>query len=129
MTLAPVHLEDDHVLLEPLHADHAPALEAAAADGELWKLWFTSAPPPGTASDYVAAALAGQATGRMLAFAVRGLAERIARLEAELAPATAGIPSRLILDPAGPIPRVTPLKKPREPHQRMPAYLPQGAGG
>ena len=55
--------------------------------------------------------------------------QRIARLEAELAPATAGIPSRLILDPAGPIPRVTPLKKPREPHQRMPAYLPQGAGG
>ncbi len=71
MTLAPVHLEDDHVLLEPLHADHAPALEAAAADGELWKLWFTSAPPPGTAAGYIDAALAGQATGRMLAFAVR----------------------------------------------------------
>ncbi|MCP1372532.1 GNAT family N-acetyltransferase [Dyella lutea] len=70
-TLAPVHLEDDHVLLEPLHTDHAPALEAAAADGELWKLWFTSAPPPGTSSDYIAAALAGQATGRMLPFAVR----------------------------------------------------------
>ena len=71
MTLAPVHLEDDHVLLEPLHADHAPALEAAAADGELWKLWFTSAPPPGTAASYIATALAGQAEGRMLAFAVR----------------------------------------------------------
>ena len=71
MTLAPVHLEDDHVLLEPLHAAHAPALEAAAADGELWKLWFTSAPPPGTAADYIATALAGQAEGRMLAFAVR----------------------------------------------------------
>jgi len=70
-TLAPVHLEDDHVLLEPLHTDHAPALEAAAADGELWRLWFTSAPPPGTSADYVAAALAGQATGRMLPFAVR----------------------------------------------------------
>lgn len=70
-TLAPVHLEDDHVLLEPLHDDHAPALEAAAADGELWNLWFTSAPPPGTSADYIAAALAGQATGRMLPFAVR----------------------------------------------------------
>jgi RimJ/RimL family protein N-acetyltransferase len=69
--LAPVHLEDDHVLLEPLHAAHAPALEAAAADGELWKLWFTSAPPPGTAASYIATALAGQAEGRMLPFAVR----------------------------------------------------------
>ena len=69
--LAPVHLEDDHVLLEQLHAEHAPALEAAAADGELWKLWFTSAPPPGTAASYIATALAGQAEGRMLAFAVR----------------------------------------------------------
>jgi len=69
--LAPVHLEDDHVLLEPLHADHAPALEAAAADGELWNLWFTSAPPPGTSADYIDAALAGQAGGRMLPFAVR----------------------------------------------------------
>lgn len=69
--LAPVHLEDDHVLLEPLHAAHAPALEAAAADGELWKLWFTSAPPPGTAASYIATALAEQAEGRMLPFAVR----------------------------------------------------------
>jgi RimJ/RimL family protein N-acetyltransferase len=69
--LAPVHLEDDHVVLEPLHAAHAPALEAAAADGELWKLWFTSAPPPGTAAGYIATALAGQAEGRMLPFAVR----------------------------------------------------------
>lgn len=69
--LAPVHLEDDHVLLEPMHAAHAPALEAAAADGELWNLWFTSAPPPGTAAGYIAAALAGQAEGRMLPFAVR----------------------------------------------------------
>ena len=47
--LAPVRLEDDHVLLEPLALAHAPALEAAAADGELWQLWFTSAPAPGQA--------------------------------------------------------------------------------
>lgn len=69
--LAPVRLEDDHVLLEPLSLDHAPALEAAAADGELWNLWFSSAPAPGTAADYIAAALAGQADGVMLPFAVR----------------------------------------------------------
>ena len=44
---APTLLRDAHVALEPLSLDHAPALEAAAADGELWKLWFTSAPAPG----------------------------------------------------------------------------------
>ncbi|HEX5305908.1 MAG TPA: GNAT family protein [Dyella sp.] len=69
--LAPVLLEDEHVVLEPLMPSHAPALEAAAADGELWMLWFTSAPAPGHAQSYIAAALAGQAEGRMLPFAVR----------------------------------------------------------
>ena len=43
----PVLLRDAHVALEPLSLDHVPALEAAAADGELWKLWFTSVPAPG----------------------------------------------------------------------------------
>lgn len=70
-SLSPIRLEDGHVALEPLAPDHAPALEAAAADGELWKLWFTSAPAPGETADYVAKALAGQAAGTMLPFAVR----------------------------------------------------------
>lgn len=69
--LAPVRLEDDHVLLEPLTLAHAPALEAAAADGELWKLWFTSAPAPGQAQRYIEQALDGAAAGTMLPFAVR----------------------------------------------------------
>ncbi|WNL46006.1 GNAT family protein [Dyella sp. BiH032] len=70
-TLEPTRLEDSHVLLEPLCPEHAPDLEAAAADGELWKLWFTSAPAPGQAAAYIEAALAGQAKGAMLPFAVR----------------------------------------------------------
>lgn len=70
-TLAPARLEDDYVLLEPLSLAHAPALEAAAADGELWKLWFTSAPAPGQAPRYIEQALAGMEAGTMLAFAVR----------------------------------------------------------
>ncbi|HET6430674.1 GNAT family protein [Dyella sp.] len=69
--LAAVRLEDDHVALEPLQPAHAPALETAAADGELWKLWFTSAPPPGQAARYIEQALAGVQTGAMAAFAVR----------------------------------------------------------
>jgi RimJ/RimL family protein N-acetyltransferase len=68
---APTRLHDEHVVLEPLSLDHVPALEAAATDGELWNLWFTSAPPPGQARGYVEKALQGQAEGLMLPFAVR----------------------------------------------------------
>ena len=71
MPLAPTTLQDDHVLLEPLAPHHAPDLEAAAADGELWNLWFTSAPAPGTAKEYIEKALAGLAANAMLPFAVR----------------------------------------------------------
>jgi RimJ/RimL family protein N-acetyltransferase len=69
--LSPVTLQDDHVALEPLSLDHVPALEVAAADGELWNLWFTSAPPPGLARDYVEKALQSHADGLMLPFAIR----------------------------------------------------------
>lgn len=69
--LVTVSLQDDHVTLEPLSLDHVPGLEAAAADGELWNLWFTSAPAPGQARTYVEAALQGHAAGLMLPFAVR----------------------------------------------------------
>ena len=72
MTLfAPIRLQDEYVVLEPLCLDHAPALETAAADGELWNLQVTSVPAPGQAHDYVARALQGQAEGHMLAFAIR----------------------------------------------------------
>jgi RimJ/RimL family protein N-acetyltransferase len=68
---APIRLQDDYVVLEPLSLDHVPALETAAADGELWNLTVTSVPPPGQARDYVEKALQGQADGHMLPFAVR----------------------------------------------------------
>jgi len=65
--LSPVSLQDDHVLLEPLDLHHTSDLEAAAADGELWNLWFTSAPAPGQARAYVEKALEGlAATGRII---------------------------------------------------------------
>ncbi|OOG59426.1 GNAT family protein [Rhodanobacter sp. C03] len=71
MKLAPTQLQDEHVALEPLSLDHVSALETAAADGELWKLWFTSAPAPGHARAYVEKALQGHADGVMLPFVVR----------------------------------------------------------
>jgi len=67
----PIRLQDEHVVLEPLGLDHADALEAAAADGELWKLIVTSVPAPGHALSYIEKALEGQAAGSMLPFAIR----------------------------------------------------------
>jgi len=68
---APSTLRDDHVTLELLRREHAPALERAAADGELWRLAVTSVPKPGQALGYIEQALHGQVAGTMLPFAVR----------------------------------------------------------
>lgn len=70
----PTTLEGHGVRLEPLTADHAADLRAAAADGELWTLRITSVPEPDQTEAYIAAALAGQDAGHMLPFAVRDLA-------------------------------------------------------
>jgi N-acetyltransferase len=66
-----ITLEGHGVVLEPLAREHHDALEAAAADGKLWELWFTSVPEPGKTHAYIAAALAGRDAGHMLPFAVR----------------------------------------------------------
>ena len=55
-------------------AGHVPGLEAAARDGELWRLRVTSVPAPGDMPAYVAAALQGRQDGHMLPFVVRELA-------------------------------------------------------
>lgn len=69
--MTPVRLENAYVTLEPLALAHVEPLERAAADGELWNLWFTSVPPPGRMADYVEAALRGREEGRMSPWAVR----------------------------------------------------------
>jgi N-acetyltransferase len=69
----PVTLEGYGVRLEPLTYEHQDGLAAAATDGRLWNLWFTSVPEPGQVQAYIADALAGQETGHMLPWAVREL--------------------------------------------------------
>jgi Acetyltransferases, including N-acetylases of ribosomal proteins len=64
-------LENAWVALEPLALYHIPALEQAAADGNLWDLWFTSVPRPGGMAEYVEKALRGQIEGRMSPWVVR----------------------------------------------------------
>lgn len=73
ITLAPVTLEGHGVRLEPLDPQHADALSRAAADGELWKLWFTSVPAANETQRYIEDALAGQGVGTMLPWVVREL--------------------------------------------------------
>lgn len=73
-TPEPIVLEGHGVRLEPLAREHHDGLAAAAADGELWKLWFTSVPSPEETHAYISAALAGQDAGHMLPWAVRDLA-------------------------------------------------------
>jgi len=72
--VAPVTLDGHGVRLEPLGSEHADRLKAAAADGNLWELWFTTVPKPDETAKYIADALAGQAAGHMLPWVVRDLA-------------------------------------------------------
>jgi RimJ/RimL family protein N-acetyltransferase len=70
---SPVTLEGYGVRLEPLGPEHHDGLVAAATDGKLWELWFTSVPEPHQMRRYISEALAGQKDGHMLAWAVREL--------------------------------------------------------
>lgn len=53
----PVTLTGAHVALVPLTMEHESALANAAADGELWKLWYTSVPTPDQTRAWIASAL------------------------------------------------------------------------
>ena len=62
----PIPLEGYHIRLEPLEPSHADALRQAAADGNLWELWFTAVPEPGQVDSYIRTALDGYRAGHML---------------------------------------------------------------
>jgi RimJ/RimL family protein N-acetyltransferase len=69
--MEPVTLTGSLVTLEPLRPDHHDELVAAASDGRLWELWYTSVPSPGTMRADIAAKLAEQAAGTRLPFTAR----------------------------------------------------------
>lgn len=74
ITPAPVVLECSGIRLEPLVPEHREEIAAAAADGELWNLWYTGVPRPEDTAKWLDIALAGQAQGHMLPWAVRDVA-------------------------------------------------------
>lgn len=69
----PIMLERDGIGLEPMTGQQDDGLAHAAADGELWNLWFTSVPAPGNMRGYIDEALAGLQAGHMLPWVVRDL--------------------------------------------------------
>jgi RimJ/RimL family protein N-acetyltransferase len=71
--LHPITLEGHGVRLEPLAQEHHDGLVAAACDGRLWELWFTSVPEPAQMQRYISHALAAQEEGHTLPWTVRDL--------------------------------------------------------
>ncbi len=69
----PQALDGEYVRLEPLSAQHADGLRAAIADGQLDALWFTIVPAANAVDAWIQTALAAQAAGRAVPFAVRRL--------------------------------------------------------
>jgi hypothetical protein len=64
--LQPVALRGSRASLVPLAHDHADDLVEALHDGELWKLWYTSIPPPDRLAGFIAQRLAAQQKGTCL---------------------------------------------------------------
>ncbi len=68
--LEPLELEGNLVKLVPLRETHKPDILAAASDGNLWELWYTSVPSRETLDTYVEFALMEAEKGRALPFAI-----------------------------------------------------------
>lgn len=69
--VAPVTLRGTHATLEPLAATHLDGIRAAAADGELWRLWYTSVPAPDATERWFATAQDMRERQDAMPFAVR----------------------------------------------------------
>jgi RimJ/RimL family protein N-acetyltransferase len=66
----PVLLSGNRVSLVPLAAEHLDGLISAVRDGELWNLWYTSAPEPENVAAEIARRLTMQESGSMIPFTV-----------------------------------------------------------
>jgi hypothetical protein len=74
--LESVTLKGAHAQLVPLSHDHHDDLIEAVRDGELWKLWYTTVPPPEGMRAEIEQRLALQAGGTALQFVVLDPASR-----------------------------------------------------
>jgi RimJ/RimL family protein N-acetyltransferase len=65
-----IELEGDLVKLIPLRKEHKADLLQAAADGELWKCWYTSVPSEKTIDNYIDSVLDELTRDKALPFVV-----------------------------------------------------------
>jgi RimJ/RimL family protein N-acetyltransferase len=72
--IEPVTLRGSHAMLEPLAVEHVDAIRAAASDGALWRLWYTSVPAPEATTAWLERALDMRERQGAMPFAVRDTA-------------------------------------------------------
>ncbi len=68
-----ITLTGTNIELVPLKAEHASAFSNAAADGELWKLWYTHVPTPENTRDFIQDALIAKQNNGDLPFVIRDI--------------------------------------------------------
>ena len=73
----PVTLKGQYATVEPLAREHEEGLRRAAADGELWRLWYTSVPRPDETGNYIDTALSMREDFGAMPFVVRDSASTI----------------------------------------------------
>jgi RimJ/RimL family protein N-acetyltransferase len=66
-----VTLTGRYATLEPLAREHEASVRAAAADGELWRLWYTSVPAPDKVAAWLDTALAMRESLGAMPFVIR----------------------------------------------------------
>ena len=64
-------LQGEHVRLDPIDPADAPGLREVAADGALWRLWFTTVPSPDKVEAWIDIALKERDAGVSVPFTVR----------------------------------------------------------
>jgi RimJ/RimL family protein N-acetyltransferase len=70
----PIVLAGRHARLEPLAREHEAGVRAAAADGEIFRLWYTSVPAPEQTAAWIEAALDMRERAGAMPFVVRDAA-------------------------------------------------------
>jgi RimJ/RimL family protein N-acetyltransferase len=69
--IEPVTLQGTHASLEPLAPSHHDELAGAVSDGQLWHLWYTTAPHPDALKGWLDAAFAQREQAGAMPFVIR----------------------------------------------------------
>lgn len=75
--IEPITLRGRHALLEPLRPEHEAEVQAAVADGELWKLWYTSVPAPDQVRAWLDTALQMREQQGAMPFVIREIRDGV----------------------------------------------------